>query len=100
MASCGIEPEDKGPFVLSVSWTLFALASIAVMLRIAGRVLPQISTGPLGWDDGTITVTLLVMLVLQMFVMKGADIALGKDIWILAPPIITEGLKVSEFRVC
>lgn len=40
--------EDRGPLLLGVTWTTFALASITVLVRVYCRAILQ---STMGWDD-------------------------------------------------
>ncbi|KAH7309897.1 hypothetical protein B0I35DRAFT_482624 [Stachybotrys elegans] len=100
MANCGIHNPDEGPWLARSTWTLFALACLAGLLRIISRMRSYFVTTGTGWDDLTMLLTLGVDLGQQVLLELAIHQMLGKDVWSLPIAQLTEGWRlfyISEF---
>ncbi|GAB1729751.1 hypothetical protein NU195Hw_g5706t1 [Hortaea werneckii] len=76
--TCNLPARNNSRELLAAEWSLFAVALLAVLLRLAARYL---GTTPSGWDDVMLLVSmslLTTMMTLQTLMVKNG---LGKDVW-------------------
>ncbi|KAL4940970.1 hypothetical protein BDV06DRAFT_223572 [Aspergillus oleicola] len=83
---CQYPIKDETTTSLSVLGVGFALASIAVIIRVAGRIMGS----TLGLDDVAIMLSMAVETAMSVIGFIYPSIGLGKDIWFVPFPQITD----------
>ncbi|KAF4461219.1 integral membrane [Fusarium albosuccineum] len=88
------EVEDYGVIADRACWSMFAVTTFIVILRVITRVfVGKGRLGGLGWDDYITIFCILVMLVTCIFVTIGSHYGLGRRMEDIDPTLIPEALK-------
>ncbi|KAM5346419.1 hypothetical protein ACJ41O_009424 [Fusarium nematophilum] len=88
------EAEDYGIIADKACWSMFAVTTLVVVLRVITRVFfGQGRLGGLGWDDYITVFCVAVMLVTCVFVTIGSHHGLGRHMEDIDPVLVPEALK-------
>ncbi|TID06984.1 hypothetical protein CH35J_000932 [Colletotrichum higginsianum] len=87
--SCGV-PVRRNTEQAPISWTLFAIAFVAVVARLLSKAPALNPAFPFGMDDWTIIAAMIALIPSDIGSQILVDLGLGRDIWTVPPENITE----------
>lgn len=93
--TCEIPVRSEAASTKSTVWALFAIASLFAIFRFANRC-PQLGGAGYWWDDYTLWLCCIPMIVLAVLVDVALRHGLGQDVWEVSVPDILLTLKVSS----
>ncbi|KAH8716791.1 hypothetical protein GQ44DRAFT_660339 [Phaeosphaeriaceae sp. PMI808] len=92
---CGLSVRNRGSELITTSYVMVTLGVLAVIARIAFRIIEKHG---IGLDDWTIVATMIVgVSSAAVIVAVAVPNGLGRDIWTLTPDQITEMLRSFYF---
>ncbi|KAF2772154.1 hypothetical protein EJ03DRAFT_348959 [Teratosphaeria nubilosa] len=77
-ATCDIPVRDRSQGILIIEWTLFAIAVLAVGIRLMARTT---TVGGHGLDDAMVVISLLLLVMMAVMQTLMVTAGFGKDIW-------------------
>lgn len=83
--TCDAPVRNNASLTRGVTWSMFTLATICVIARLASR-LPSLNGTGYGWDDWTILLSWCVLIPSDIILDMMTHIGLGQDIWMVDDP--------------